>query len=174
MENNIESLGHEDYMNVWGARHNELIALAELHYPLITKYWAIATGNVIDSPLSPRELVERYPMDRSSFPLDDDGKINIDNWDRSSALTFALVLEQQAMILPEMMGADDSWGDYIPNGARTYPLLLDTYDGYHFLNYVLNPNTEDELADKYGIWFQDCAGALLMSIVQTEDDDLYD
>lgn len=127
---------------------------------------------LLNDSLRKRYLVKPFPTTEHEF----------DTWEGKKHILNALILDTMNNVQSEMLGHDDSWADYMPDGITQIALYTaDAYDGNGFLWYCLNNlykccqdvegyNDEDaeEAVDHItAVWdayMQDCTSGLLYDL----------
>lgn len=162
----------------------EHTALTQAARPLVAKHLSLAFFNDGDNAA---EHVRTAMNHRSQYLALHAHKIprteyDFLTWEGKPALCDAIILDTMMNVQDQMLGADDSRSDYMPDGITQMSVLTDdSYDGNGFLWYCINnlyktmPSEEgydeevsDEILDHIlAMWeatMQDCSSGILYDL----------
>lgn len=154
-------------------------AITEASRQAVAEHLALAfyeEGDVWDEHVrNAKDNTEAYiQFHAPKIPRD---KADFDHSEMKEALCDAIILQTLMNIQDEMMGSDDSRGDYMPDGIEQVARLTDdSYDGNNFLWWTLNnltayhsenPEREDLVdfaMEEYTVFYADCTSEIMVML----------
>ena len=141
---------------------------------VIAKY-----GDLNHVPYSANVWEEFFTTFPIELPRDENGKVDASALDQMSGLQRALITAQSAEVAETcaLGGGDDTWFDYLPNGVITLSKLqtedwaaiwadyintMEAAPSDDDDNWEARMEVEEQLAEKYDLFIQDCTTPLLM------------